>query len=141
MMTKSGEPFGRTIGILVFLAGIGLLAIIFKEALAMLASPVPDLDAIVRSVSQPAKSAHVLQANPFPAVGAVVVAFFLKLALMFVGVVSGSIIASKGIHLYFTAGTVPMTPGVGGSSAGIVDAISVPSKASKAPAPPQSSAE
>lgn len=132
-MTKHGEPFGRIIGILVFLAGIGLLVLIFKEAFAMLASPAPDLDAIVRSATQPVKGAHAAQPNPFPAVGAVVLAFFLRLTLLFVGVISGSIIASKGIHLYFTAGSVPTSPALGGSPSDVVDAISLSPKSSPAP--------
>lgn len=111
-MSRSADPIGRIVGILVFLAGIGLLAIVFKETYSMLTNPVPELAGIIHGASIALKPGQPPPPSAFPAVAAAVVAFFLKLALLFVGVIAGSIVSSKGIHLYFAAaGSVhPSTP-------------------------------
>jgi len=107
-MTKRCDPAGRFGGILFFLFGVALLAFVFKAAYAMLASPVPELDSIVRIATSP--TSHAGQTSlVLPAVAAAVLIFICKLALLFVLVSVGSIASSKGIHLYFTALSSPLT--------------------------------
>jgi len=103
MMSKSTDPVGRIVGILVFLVGICLLGLVFWQTYTMLTNPVPELTSIIHRTAMPLKSNQTAPPSALPAATAAVVAFLLKLALLLIAVIAGSIISSKGIHLYFTA--------------------------------------
>ncbi|HEY3331212.1 MAG TPA: hypothetical protein VGK19_14380 [Capsulimonadaceae bacterium] len=102
-MSKHSDPLGRTIGIVVFLIGIALLFLIAKVAFSMLNNPVPQLNAIISAASHPLKPGQAQTSVAFPAVGAAIVAFLLRLSLLLIGIIAGSIVAGKGIHLYFAS--------------------------------------
>jgi hypothetical protein len=106
-MTKKSDPLGRITGILVFLLGIALLAVIFKAAFDLLINPVPELVTSHLAASHPVHAGHAAStANDsvsLQMIGTSVLRCILRLAAMLVGVAAGSIIAGKGIHLYFTA--------------------------------------
>jgi len=86
---------GRLLALLVFLAGVGMLVFVFVTALHLFQSPVPGLAPL-----------QTLGAPPPPAanIGTALVDFIRRLLLLLVMTLAGSILASKGAHLYF--GTV-----------------------------------
>lgn len=89
---------GRVTGLLVFLAGIGLLVFVFSLAHALFNTPTPPLPAPAPVVpgSQPAPSAAIEIGRDFSV-------FTQRVLLLFLMCIAGSLIASKGIQLYFAA--------------------------------------
>ncbi|BDI31389.1 hypothetical protein CCAX7_34400 [Capsulimonas corticalis] len=85
---------GRLIAILVFLAGIAMLCFVFMEAMHLFQSPVPGLALPV------AKGAT---APPAANIGAALATYVMRIGLLGLMALAGSVIASKGIHLYFAA--------------------------------------
>jgi hypothetical protein len=107
-MSKSSDETGRAMGLVVFVVGIALLAIVFKVAYTMLTNPVPGLTEVITTASTPLKPGAAGPVVAFPGVAAAIVAFVLKLLALAVLTLVGSIMSSKGIHLYFAAAGSPI---------------------------------
>jgi hypothetical protein len=85
---------GRILAFIVFLLGVALLCIVFAVAWSLYRAPVPGLEMPVK----PGASAP-----PAAGIGIALTAFVRQLLLLAVMTLAGSLIASKGVHLYFTA--------------------------------------
>ena len=85
---------GRILGIIVFLAGIGVLAVVFVFAYTFFTSP---------SCGVQIPSGADAQAAPTSELGASAVVILAKMLSLIVMAIVGSIIAGKGMQLYFTA--------------------------------------
>ena len=83
---------GRLLALLVFLTGVGMLVFVFVTALHLFQSPVPGLEPL-----------HTPGAPPPPAanIGTALADFARRLLLLMVMTLAGSLLASKGAHLYF----------------------------------------
>jgi len=91
--SSRGDLFARLIGLLVFLLGIGIILTVLWLALQMFRDP-----NLGRMVAANPKS------GPTAAdIGLGLAQLILRIALLCLGSVSGSAIANKGIHLYFSA--------------------------------------
>ena len=86
---------GRLLALLVFLVGVGMLVFVFVTALHLFQSPVPGLEPLQKAGAAPPPSANI---------GTALADFARRLLLLMVMTLAGSILASKGAHLYF--GTV-----------------------------------
>ncbi len=86
---------GRLLALLVFLAGVGMLVFVFITALHLFQSPVPGLEPLQTPGAPPPPAANI---------GAALADFVRRLLLLMVMTLAGSLLASKGAHLYF--GTV-----------------------------------
>lgn len=86
---------GRLLALLVFLVGVGMLVFVFVTALHLFQSPVPGLEPLQKPGAPPPPAANI---------GTALADFALRLLLLMVMTLAGSILASKGAHLYF--GTV-----------------------------------
>lgn len=87
----------RIVGLLVFLAGVGILVWVFLEANRLFHAPAPPLPA-----APPANAANP-GPSPFIAIGASFSDLLRRLLLLLLMSVAGSVIASKGVQLYFAA--------------------------------------
>jgi hypothetical protein len=85
---------GRILAVLVFLIGIGLLCLVFYMAWSLFHSPVSGL-------ALPVKPGAV--APPASSIGIALTAFVQKVVLLALMTLAGSLISSKGIHLYYSA--------------------------------------
>jgi len=83
------DLFGSLLGILVFLGGVGLLLITFREAYTMFTVP-------------PQNALNLTPGKPFeaPAAGNSLAAIVIKILLLLIMGIFGSLIANKGISLY-----------------------------------------
>ncbi len=119
--TPAGPPSHdwpvRIVGLLVFLAGVGVLVWVFVMANRLFNAPAPPLPA-----APPANAANP-GPSPFLAIGASFSDLLRRLLLLLLMSVAGSVIASKGVQLYFAAR--PLT---------------VPADTPPAPTPPKSGA-
>lgn len=98
------DLFGRILGIVVFLAGIVVLAVVFVMAYHFFTSP----DSHIQ-IARQAKS----QEAPTTQLGISALSMLARILALIVMTIVGSLIASKGIHLYFQAagrGTLPNPP-------------------------------
>ena len=86
---------GRILGILVFLAGIGVLAGVFAIAYTFFTS-----QSSVLPISSDAK----MVASPASQLGAAAVAMLARILSLALMAAVGSIIAGKGLQMYFHAG-------------------------------------
>ena len=88
------DPSCRFVGLLTFFGGVAMLALVFSLAYHLFTQPVPGLN-----LSDPP------QAVPPPAVniGIALSSFLVKLLLLALLTIVGSLVASKGIHLVFAA--------------------------------------
>jgi len=86
---------GRLLALLVFLVGIGMLVFVFATALHLFQSPVPGLEPLQTPGAPPPPAANI---------GTALADFVRRLLLLMVMTLVGSLLASKGAHLYF--GTV-----------------------------------
>lgn len=86
---------GRVLALLVFLTGVGMLIFVFVTALHLLQSPVPGLQPLQTPGAPPPAAANI---------GTALADFARRLLLLMVMTLAGSLLASKGAHLYF--GTV-----------------------------------
>lgn len=82
----------RLLALVVFLLGIGLLCAVFSLAWSLFQSPVPNLNLPVKPGATTPPAANI---------GAALTAFVRQLLLLAVMTIAGSVIAGKGIHLYF----------------------------------------
>lgn len=81
--------FGATLGILVFLVGVGLLVLVFKMSLEMFNTP--------PKVSLEIKTGRAIDVAKASDTATAVIVRVIVLVLM---AVTGSLIANRGIHLY-----------------------------------------
>lgn len=86
---------GRILGIMVFLVGIAILAFVFAIAYGFFTSPSAGIDI-------PSKPTAV--GAPTTQLGASALRMFARILSLTVMCIVGSLVASKGIHLYFRAG-------------------------------------
>ncbi|MDH7601388.1 MAG: hypothetical protein QHI38_04495 [Armatimonadota bacterium] len=94
---KKADLAGRITGMAVFMAGIGLLAFVFLIAYhwfktpsaAIVASPNPNTGA-----------------STFSQLGKSVLVILEKMALLVVMTIAASLVASRGVQLYFASGSV-----------------------------------
>ena len=91
---RHGDLFGRILGVLVFLAGVALMVLVFKDAHMMFTS-----DSMGLQVGPTGKAA----AGATSQLGASAVSMFARLGLLLVMAVVGSLVANKGINLYFAS--------------------------------------
>ena len=99
-MGKHFDHVGRALSLVIFIAGVGLLALVFAVAYHMLTNPVPGLSAALGATA--GKGASTGQ-QPLVGGAAAVLSFLLRLAVLFVMTLAASLIAARGIHLYFAA--------------------------------------
>ena len=91
--TRADLP-ARILAVVVFLLGIGLLCLVFSLAYALLRAPVAHLELPVTAAAPPPPAANI---------GIALTAFVRQLLLLALMTLAGSLIAGKGIHLYFSA--------------------------------------
>ena len=84
-MRIRGDWIGRLLGVAVFLLGVGVLWIVFREAHQMFSAPLPTAD------------------NSLPKLGQIGIDILKKLGLLVVMTLAGSLIANKGVQMYFVA--------------------------------------
>lgn len=100
-----GKPFdhiGRALSLLIFIAGVGLLGVVFAVAYHMLTNPVPGLGAALSATAATGKAASA-SGQPLVGISSAVLSFLLRLAVLFVMTIAASLIAAKGVNLYFAA--------------------------------------
>jgi hypothetical protein len=85
---------GRIVAFIVFLLGVALLCIVFAAAWSLFRAPVPGLELPVKPGAP---------APPAAGIGIALTAFVRQLLLLALMTLAGSLIASKGVHLYFSA--------------------------------------
>lgn len=83
---------GRLLALLVFLAGVAMLIFVFVTALHLFQSPVPGLAPLQVPGTPPPPAVNI---------GTALADFVRRLLLLLVMTMAGSILASKGAHLYF----------------------------------------
>ena len=83
---------GRLLALLVFLAGVAMLVFVFVTALHLFQSPVPGLAPLQAPGAPPPPAVNI---------GTALADFVRRLLLLLVMTMAGSILASKGAHLYF----------------------------------------
>ena len=97
----SQATLARIVGLLVFLGGIGLLIFVFAAANTLLNAPPPTVAApTTAGTNANAPSAAIELGRGFSLL-------LQKILLLLLMCVAGSLIASKGIQLFFAAGAVP----------------------------------
>lgn len=89
------------LGLLVFLAGVGVLVWVFLAANRLFNTPAPPLP-----VAAPANAANP-GPSPFVAIGASFGELVQRLLVLLLMSVAGSVVASKGVQLYFAARPLP----------------------------------
>ncbi len=89
-----GQRSARALACVVFLLGIGLLCAVFALAWGLFHAPVPGLNLSASPAAVP---------PPAASIGAALTAFLRQLLLLALMTVAGSIVAGKGVHLYFSA--------------------------------------
>jgi hypothetical protein len=95
--------YGAALGILVFLAGIALLGYVFLTAHALFETPPPPLPA-PPPPSTPGTAADATNtASAATAISQSLVDFVKRLLLLLLMCIAGSVIASRGIELFFKA--------------------------------------
>lgn len=92
---------GRLLAFILVLLGVGLLCGVFSVAWSLFQSPVPGLNLPVKAGAATPPAANI---------GLALTAFVRQLLLLAVMIIAGSLIAGKGVQLYFgTAHPVPPT--------------------------------
>ncbi len=89
------DLFGRILGIAVFLGGIGVLAFVFLTAFHFFNSPMGHLQA------------HPQPGSSIPAtaqLGSSALRLLVQIALLIVMTIVGSLIAGRGVQMYFASG-------------------------------------
>ena len=86
------DASGRLLALLVFLAGVGMLVFVFLTALHLFQSPVPGLEPLQTPGAAP---------PPAAGIGTALADFARRLLLLGVMTLIGSLLASRGAHLYF----------------------------------------
>lgn len=93
---------GRILAFLVFLLGVGLLCLVFWLAWSLFRSPVPGLELPVKAGTA---------APPAVGIGVALTAFVRQILLLALMTLAGSLIAGKGVHLYYSASHGPGSHG------------------------------
>jgi hypothetical protein len=91
---------GRILGILVFLGGIAALALVFMIAYHYFNSPLGELKPPLRAPST---------VPPATQLGKSALAMLIRIGLLIVMTIAGSLIAGRGVQMYF-ASTEPAHP-------------------------------
>lgn len=91
----------RLVALLVFLLGIGMLIFVFVSALHLFQAPVPGLEPLQAPGAPPPAAANI---------GISLAGFVRELLLLGVMTLAGSLLASKGAHLYFSSIHQPAEP-------------------------------
>jgi len=91
---RRDDIFARILGIFVFLGGVGLLAFVFYVAYDWFVTPSAGIQ---MSASKGAS------APPATLLGASALQLLIKLALLLIMTIVGSLLAGKGIHIYFAS--------------------------------------
>ena len=91
----------RLVALLVFLLGIGMLVFVFVSALHLFQSPVPGLEPLQTPGAAPPAAANI---------GISLAGFARELLLLGVMTLAGSLLASKGVSLYFSSIHMPAEP-------------------------------
>lgn len=84
-MKIRGDWIGRLLGIAVFLLGVGVLWIVFREAHQMFTAPLPSAE------------------KSLPKLGQIGIDLLKKLGLLVIMTLAGALIANKGVQMYFAA--------------------------------------
>ncbi len=90
--SSRGDLFGRVVGFLVFLLGMAVILGVLWMAFGMFQSP----DVGLKPSAKPGSS-------ELTALGVGLVALIIKIVLLFLGSISGSMLMNRGIGLYFAA--------------------------------------
>ena len=90
----------RLMALLVFLIGAGMLVFVFVTALHLFQSPVPGLEPLQTPGAPPPAAANI---------GVSLAGLVRSLLLLGVMTLAGSLLASKGVHLYFSATQSPVS--------------------------------
>ena len=135
-MSNQHDTPARITGLLVFLAGVGLLVFVFLTANTLFNAPAPPAPA-------PAPVATGEQGGNAASAGVEIGRSFSqllqKILLLLLMCVAGSVIASKGIQLYFAARPAGATPPV--SAAHETAAPVVPAARESAPPSPRTNGQ
>jgi hypothetical protein len=91
---RKGDLLGRIIGMVVFLGGIGLLAFVFATAYSWFSTP---------SAALPTAPAPGSNAPATVQLGKSAFVLLEKIALLIVMTIVGSLLAGRGVQLYFAA--------------------------------------
>ena len=92
---------GRLLAFLVFLVGVGMLIFVFTAALHLFQSPVPGLEALQKPGAPPPPAVNI---------GTALADFARRLLLLLLMTLAGSLLASRGAHLYFGTVYPPSEP-------------------------------
>ena len=93
---ERSDLFGKFMGFLVFLLGVGLLLLVFKIAYELFAQK-PDAALGLKFTGDPKKDPAAAQ------IGAHFGTMLFQLAYLFIMSIAGSLIAQKGVNLYCSA--------------------------------------
>lgn len=91
------DVVGTTVGLIVFLVGVCLLAVVFVLALRMFS----DTSVLTAAAATPPGAAGAKGGGP--GLAGTFAALGVKVVSLFVMVLAGSVFASKGIHLYLAS--------------------------------------
>jgi hypothetical protein len=92
----------RLLGILVFLAGVALIAYVFWSANTLFHQPPPTVPAVAAAKAASGNAAAAPSATV--EIGRSLVDYLKQLLTLLVMCIAGSVIASKGVQMYFSAG-------------------------------------
>lgn len=120
---------GRAVGLLMLFVGVALLVYVFMQSYGMLTHPIPGM-ALPASPHVSSNAASMAPPVDFGRLGSAAIAFLLKLAVLLIMTFVGSVIAARGVHLYYVASGTTERPSSGGSSVGgIASGAAVPANA------------
>jgi hypothetical protein len=94
----------RVLGILVFLAGVALLGYVFATANTLFHLPPPHVPEPTSAATSAAAGSGAAPAAAAIAIGQSLSDYIKQLLALLLMCIAGSLVASKGIHLYFSAG-------------------------------------
>ncbi|MBC8104616.1 MAG: hypothetical protein H7Z41_18730 [Cytophagales bacterium] len=92
----------RVLGILVFLAGIALLGYVFWSSNLLFSQPPPQVP--VASAAKAASGSAAAAPSAALEIGRSLADYLKQLLALLVKCIAGSLIASKGVQMYFSAG-------------------------------------
>ncbi len=104
---------GRAVGLLMLLVGVALLVYVFMQSYGMLTHPIPGM-ALPSSAHGTGNAASAASTVDFGRLGSAAIAFLLKLAVLLIMTFVGSVIAARGVHLYYVASGAAERPSSGG---------------------------
>ena len=116
---------GRAVGLLMLLVGVALLVYVFMQSYGMLTHPIPGM-ALPSSAHGAGNAANTASTVDFGRLGSAAIAFLLKLAVLLIMTFVGSVIAARGVHLYYVASGAAERPSSGGIPAAAIPAGATP---------------